>query len=55
MNARIAELLVDLNARPMRRFGGVSRRELFERLEREALLPLPTQRLSGAGCATTTT
>lgn len=44
MNARIVELLVDLNASPMRRFGGVSRRELFERLEREALLPLPTQR-----------
>ena len=44
MNARIVELLVDLNASPMRRFGGVSRRELFERLERGALLPLPTHR-----------
>jgi transposase len=44
LNARIAELLVDLNERPMRRFGGACRRELFERLERAALLPLPTRR-----------
>jgi transposase len=44
LNKRIAELLADMNARPMRRFGGASRRELFERLEREALLPLPSRR-----------
>lgn len=44
LNARIAELLTDLNERPMRRFGGVSRRELFDRLEREALTALPTRR-----------
>ncbi len=41
LNKRIDELLVELNERPMRRFGGATRRELFERLEREALLPLP--------------
>jgi hypothetical protein len=33
MNARIRELLVDLNARKMRRYGK-SRRELFEQFER---------------------
>lgn len=44
LNERIAELLADMNSRPMRRFGGASRRELFERLEREALLPLPARR-----------
>jgi hypothetical protein len=44
LNERIAELLADLNVRPMRRFGGLSRRELFERLERGALLPLPSRR-----------
>jgi len=44
LNQRIAELLVELNDRPMRRFGGTSRRELFERLERNALLPLPSRR-----------
>ena len=36
MNVRIRELLVDLNARKMRRYGK-SRRELFEQLERAAL------------------
>ena len=41
LNRRIAELLEDLNARPMKKLGGVTRRELFERVEREALLPLP--------------
>jgi transposase len=39
LNARIRELLVDLNARPMRSYGGASRRELFERLDRPALRP----------------
>jgi len=43
MNARIRELLVDLNGRTMRRYGK-SRRELFEEIERAALRPLPTTR-----------
>jgi transposase len=47
MNARIRELLVDLNARTMRRYGK-SRRELFEQLERAALRPLPTDRFEYA-------
>ncbi len=42
LNARIAELLEDLNARPMKRLRA-SRRELFERYEREALKPLPSE------------
>ncbi len=41
LNERIAELLVELNARKMRRYGA-SRRELFERLDRPALKPLPS-------------
>ena len=47
LNARIAELLEDLNARVMRRYGQ-SRRELFEQLERPALKPLPPQRFTYA-------
>jgi transposase len=42
LNARIAELLEDLNGRLMRLYGA-SRRELFERIERGALKPLPDQ------------
>jgi len=42
LNARIAELLADLNARPMRLYHA-SRRELFERLDRPALRPLPAE------------
>jgi hypothetical protein len=34
---RIAELLAELNSQPMRTYGGVSRRELFETLDRPAL------------------
>jgi transposase len=41
LNARIAELLEALNAKPMRHYGGASRRDLFERLDRPALRPLP--------------
>ena len=44
LNARIAELLTDVNARPRRQLGGVSRRDLFERIERQALLALPAKR-----------
>jgi transposase len=40
LNAAIAELLDDLNARPFSKLPG-SRRELFERLERPMLKPLP--------------
>jgi transposase len=42
LNAAIATLLADLNARPMRKLG-VSRRELFEQLDRPALSPLPAE------------
>jgi transposase len=42
LNARIAELLTDLNARPMRVYRA-SRRELFERLDQPALRPLPAE------------
>jgi transposase len=41
-NRAVRELLERLNARPMRRLG-TSRRELFERLERGALLELPPE------------
>src|SRR6187551_2520093 len=43
LNRRIRELLDDLNARPMKKLGGISRRELFERVERPALRPLPSE------------
>jgi transposase len=42
LNATIAALLADLNARPMRRLG-VSRRQLFEELDRPALAALPAE------------
>ena len=47
LNVRIAELLEELNARKMRLYGA-SRRELFERIEKAALMPLPTERFSYA-------
>ncbi len=43
LNAAIGELLEDLNSRPLQRLG-VSRRELWERLDRPALKPLPVGR-----------
>jgi len=43
INARIAELLEDLNHRTMKRYG-ISRRELFERVEQGHLMPLPRER-----------
>jgi transposase len=43
LNARIRELLADLNARTMRAYGA-SRQELFERLDRPALRSLPAER-----------
>lgn len=47
LNVRIAELLDDLNNRTMRTYG-VSRRALFERLDRPALKPLPAGRFTYA-------
>jgi len=44
LNRRIWELLEDLNARPMKKLGGISRRELFEEVEQQALKPLPSRR-----------
>ncbi len=42
LNAAIAALVADLNARPMRKLG-VSRRQLFEELDRPSLSPLPAE------------
>jgi len=42
LNVRIAELLTDLNTRPMRLYGA-SRHELFARLDQPALRPLPVK------------
>jgi transposase len=42
LNAAIAALVTDLNARPMRKLA-VSRRQLFEELDRPALSPLPAE------------
>jgi transposase len=42
LNARVRVLLEELNARPMKKLGGISRRELFERVERGTLRPLPS-------------
>jgi transposase len=44
LNARIRELLTDLNARPMKGYGGRARRDLFEQFDRPALQPLPAER-----------
>jgi len=44
LNARIAELLEELNGRPMKKLGGITRRALFERIERRTLLVLPKER-----------
>jgi transposase len=43
LNARIRELLVEVNGRTMKTYGA-SRRELFEQLDRPALHPLPRKR-----------
>jgi len=44
LNERIAELLEELNDRPMRDYGQATRRQLFERLDRPELKPLPESR-----------
>jgi transposase len=41
LNERISELLEELNCRPMRQLNGMSRRDVFDRVERAALRPLP--------------
>ncbi len=41
LNERIAELVEDLNSRPMRKLGNATRRQLFERYDRPVLRPLP--------------
>lgn len=46
LNRRIGEVLEALNDRPMKRLGGTTRRELFERIERPALKPLPSERFA---------
>jgi len=43
LNQTIWKLLEELNDRPMQKLGG-SRRQLYERLDKPALKPLPTQR-----------
>jgi transposase len=47
LNEAIAGLLDDLNARPMQKLG-VSRRDLWEKLDRPALLALPASRYEQA-------
>jgi transposase len=44
LNVRIRELLGALNARPMKGYGGRSRRALFDEFDRPALQPLPAER-----------
>jgi transposase len=43
LNERIAELREELNDRPMRRYG-MSRRQMYEQVDRPALRPLPSER-----------
>jgi transposase len=54
LNARIAELVSELNDRPMDGYGGQSRRERFELLDRPALQPLPLERYVYADWCKTT-
>jgi transposase len=44
LNTRIRELLLALNTRPMKTYGGASRADLFARYDRPALHPLPAER-----------
>jgi transposase len=44
LNTRIRELLAALNDRPMKGYGGASRRDLFTRFDQPALRPLPAER-----------
>src|SRR4030095_1827788 len=45
LNVRIRELLADLNARPMKGYGGLSRRDLFFRFDQPAAPAPPPARL----------
>lgn len=47
LNGRIRELVAELNARTMKRYGA-SRRQLFDRLDRPVLRPLPAVRFEYA-------
>lgn len=44
LNARIAVLVDELNGRPMRKYGGKSRAQLFLETDKPALKPLPMER-----------
>jgi transposase len=44
LNERIGELLERLNNRPMKDYGGASRRELFEKIDAPALRAMPSSR-----------
>ncbi len=44
LNVRIRELVRELNERPMRTYGNLSRRQLFDQLERNELRPVPAER-----------
>ena len=44
LNECIAEMLAQFNDRPMKSYGGQSRRELFHALDKPALAPLPVRR-----------
>jgi transposase len=43
LNARIRELYEDLNDRPRKKLGGVTRRELYKRYDEPSLRPLPNE------------
>ena len=43
LNRRVAELREDLNRRPMKKLGGATRRELFERYDQPVLRLLPSE------------
>jgi transposase len=45
---RVGELLAEYNARPMGTYGGMSRRQLFNAIERDALKTPPSQRFEYA-------
>ena len=48
LNDRIAELLEELNARPMKAYGDRSRRQMYQLLEQPVLKPLPARRFEYA-------
>jgi len=46
MNVAIKEKLEEVNLRPMKTYGGLSRWELFRQIEKDALKPLPSTRFA---------